>query len=1132
MHKNKVIGVLCAAILVLSGAWLLWQPTSLTPESASRQQTLRGAFAPGANQALSGEAAQGSSGSAEPAVVNLASIPSGIYAPHNQYDQWLKGNIDLDEQEYRIGVTEVAALKAAAQKLRANAAIQNADQIPGKGAPEPGIAFDSLDINECCGGGANVPPDPEMAAGPDHLIAVVNVALEVYDKSGTSLTGPVTLSSFFAAQPACVAGPYGAFDPNVVYDEEADRFSIAVDGNGTHYCIASSQTGDPLGDWNVYAVPANFSNAFHDYPHTGVGDEWIVAGGNQFGGSLPNGFEGRVWAMEKADLYSGGTLTYHTASTSDLYGTPQPLHLHGWDQGTWPSYGDTHYFVTDLYDGCTMQVWQWEIPNAPAIANQIDLCAATGVTGGFPLDVPQQGGAPLQGNDWRMRMFEYRNGHGWVNDTISCNPGGGAVNCVRWTEVDLDGTPSLVQAGVYSSAGQFRIFPDLAVNACNDMAVGYTKSSSSMFPGIWYTGRENGDAPGTLQAEAELKAGEITYTAFDPAPRRWGDYTGMTIDPDGQTFWYLGEYSKNTGNANGRWGTYIGSFAYESCGGGGGGEPDIAVSPDMLDQTQGPDEITEDTLTIANTGDALLTWAIGEEPNTGMMLRPFQGSTPETASPDKSRTDGPTRDGNSLATNDTAVAPFGQLPREPQGDILITHSVSQAIESGNSVSCNASGLHTDNSYYRVFDLDDDFGIDAAFDVNTVEFGVEEAFGAGGDQPISVILYTLSEGDSFVLSNLTEIGRSDFMLTDQAMTIVSINVDGLVPAGERLVVEVFTPEGQTEGNSFFIGSNTAGQTAPSYLRADACGVTQPTDTAAIGFPDMHIVMNVIGASDSGGDICTMPSDVPWLEVVPDAGTTPSNGTDEVTVIYDSTGLSVGTYDANLCVISDDLDEPLVVVPVTLTVEESSEPDILVEPDSITEMTVPGGAVTAPMTITNIGGGILTWEIAEEPVGSSVTVEPMGDPAASSAGLAPTAATGSQGGPRTSQPLGGGAPVVGLEYFNAAMVSFTTDAPENLNFIAGNTRQFFAGDFVNGDFSTLYELDYDTNQLYALDTTSGAQSLIGSSVPQGGETWSGAAGAPDGTFYAAATTCGGSSSIYTSTWQPARLRVSAPCRMRAV
>jgi hypothetical protein len=126
-------------------------------------------------------------------------------------------------------------------------------------------------------------------------------------------------------------------------------------------------------------------------------------------------------------------------------------------------------------------------------------------------------------------------------------------------------TATIADAGVYSSNGQHRFFGDLAVNACGDMALGYSKSSTSMWPGIWYTGRKATDAAGTLQAEAELKAGDIAYTAFDSVPRRWGDYTEMTIDPAGTTFWYLGEYSKITNNNNGRWGTWIGSFSYADC---------------------------------------------------------------------------------------------------------------------------------------------------------------------------------------------------------------------------------------------------------------------------------------------------------------------------------------------------------------------------------------------------------------------------------------------------------------------------------------------------------------------------------------------------------------------------------------
>ena len=74
------------------------------------------------------------------------------------------------------------------------------------------------------------------------------------------------------------------------------------------------------------------------------------------------------------------------------------------------------------------------------------------------------------------------------------------------------------------------------------------------------------DAAGTLQAEASLKTGETTYTAFDAVPRRWGDYTGAVLDPTGGcNVWYVGEYSKITNNANGRWGTWIGALKFSTC---------------------------------------------------------------------------------------------------------------------------------------------------------------------------------------------------------------------------------------------------------------------------------------------------------------------------------------------------------------------------------------------------------------------------------------------------------------------------------------------------------------------------------------------------------------------------------------
>jgi hypothetical protein len=52
----------------------------------------------------------------------------------------------------------------------------------------------------------------------------------------------------------------------------------------------------------------------------------------------------------------------------------------------------------------------------------------------------------------------------------------------------------------------------------------------------------------------------------------------MTIDPAGTTFWYLGEYSKDTGTTDGRWGTYISSFSYNCTPGTANNAPVVAIN--------------------------------------------------------------------------------------------------------------------------------------------------------------------------------------------------------------------------------------------------------------------------------------------------------------------------------------------------------------------------------------------------------------------------------------------------------------------------------------------------------------------------------------------------------------------------
>ncbi len=356
-------------------------------------------------------------------------------------------------------------------------------------------------------------------------------------------------------------------------------------------------------------------------------------------------------------------------------------------------------------------------------------------------------------------------------------------------------------------------------------------------------------------------------------------------------------------------------------------EPNIDVDPLSLSSVQYTDTVTAQTLTINNTGVTDLDWMIDEENiATGGLFRPIFPSANATSGTTVAR----------VTIGDADLQPAGsgagrvvtpERAATPEDLVTITHSATQNIVQFNSVSCNAGGLHTDNSYLREFDLDS-FGLTNGLEVLEVEFGVEQAASGGGaGQPVSINLYTkINPAAPLTFGNLTPIGSADVIVADQAFTVETVAVNGIAPAGSVLVVEVFTPDGQTDGHSFFIGSNPDGQTAPSYLAAADCGLPEPAPTGDIGFPGMHIVMNVTGDTAVEPAACSNLADIPWLSVDPAMGTTAAGAATEVAVTFDSTGLAVGEYTGNLCISSNDPDPgpgngtDLVVVPVTLTIEE--------------------------------------------------------------------------------------------------------------------------------------------------------------------------------------------------------------------
>ncbi|MEM9378503.1 MAG: hypothetical protein AAGB93_01045 [Planctomycetota bacterium] len=184
------------------------------------------------------------------------------------------------------------------------------------------------------------------------------------------------------------------------------------------------------------------------------------------------------------------------------------------------------------------------------------------------------------------------------------------------------------------------------------------------------------------------------------------------------------------------------------------------------------------------------------------------------------------------------------------------------IIAQNSVACVQNGppqVHVDNSYWRRYDAQANCG-SAGLNINAVTFGIEAAQSGpngNGEQPANVRIYTIASGDPLLIANLTQVADEPIMIFDQVQALFTAPLSSqvVIPPGFDCVVELFLPDGVVDENIFFIGSNDLGESAPSYLSAAGCGITEPTTTTQIGFPTMGIILDLVLAVELGNRYCT-------------------------------------------------------------------------------------------------------------------------------------------------------------------------------------------------------------------------------------------------------------------------------------
>jgi subtilisin family serine protease len=185
-----------------------------------------------------------------------------------------------------------------------------------------------------------------------------------------------------------------------------------------------------------------------------------------------------------------------------------------------------------------------------------------------------------------------------------------------------------------------------------------------------------------------------------------------------------------------------------------------------------------------------------------------------------------------------------------------------------------------------------------------------------------------------------------------------------------------------------------------------------------------------------------------------------------------------------------------------------------------MTLGDAPATETLTISNTGTADATFELMERERGFTPLHIPAftGDIPASSVPSSIGRAPGTTLRPLSSaglfNDLLAGEPAFAVDaYPGENLVSIPdTTAPGVWNVVGSvASTAFFAGDFTGGDFSTLYVVNYNDNNLYAVDTSNAAYTLVGATTPPAGETFSGLSGEPGGELYGLTTTCAGSSLV---------------------
>ncbi len=424
---------------------------------------------------------------------------------------------------------------------------------------------------------SSFPPDCNGAIGPTQFIVAVNGRIVTFNK--TTGVADAVLNASTDAFFTSVRAASGTSDPMIRYDRLSGRWFITIINVSTPnrwlLAVSDAASNGVISAGTVWTffffIPpttaptiANGSTCLADYPSLGIDANALYTGVNEFCGASQAYQQSDGFVIRKSSVLGAGPIvvTAFRSLSTTAAGMWSPRGVDNFD----PAATEGYIFGTDFAAFGVLNMFRVANPGGtPTISSIIPITVpATSQA----INVPHLGNAngtngfldPLDDRPFEVVM---RNQHIYTTHNIAVDNTGVAAgtltrDAARWYEFNVPvgaGTPTIVQSGTVFTANASNVttdrhywMPSVMVSGQGHMAMSLSASATTENVNAATVGRLATDPLGTMQTPVLTTASSSSYNpSSDPGsatrPRRWGDYSAVTLDPiDDMTMWSVAEF--------------------------------------------------------------------------------------------------------------------------------------------------------------------------------------------------------------------------------------------------------------------------------------------------------------------------------------------------------------------------------------------------------------------------------------------------------------------------------------------------------------------------------------------------------------------------------------------------------------